>query len=252
MNEKEVDEKCVAYRQNANQLFSDWKRQAGNVDQNINKKPKTYSIDHKNRIFIKDGVVCPKKWFSQKEFRPLFLLKEAYGGDGDWDLTDYLNSSKSADKTWQRIAEWTNGLLHTTQSQVAPYTSCSDYRTMGNDLLKRIAVVNVKKSNGRPHSQMDEICAYAAFDHDRLRQQLELCDPTVIICGYTSSTLDSIMEMEVRREKNENLYYHIPLNGKSVLVLDYWHPANQYPDLMNYYGLMGIYHTALNANMGCE
>lgn len=110
-----------------------------------------------------------------------------------------------------------------------------------------MAVVNIKKSSGKNASNVDELRGYAAFDHARLKRQLELCDPTIIVCGYTSSALDPVMEMEVRRERNENLYYQISLNGKSVLVLDYWHPANQYPVIMNYYGLMGIYHAALNA-----
>lgn len=50
---------------------------------------------------------------------------------------------------------------------------------------------------------------------------------------------------------NQNLAYHITLNGHDVLVLDYWHPANQYPDIMNYYGLMSIYQQALK-NKGCN
>ena len=83
------------------------------------------------------------------------------------------------------------------------------------------------------------------FDKTRLKRQLELCDPTVIICGYTSSILESIMDCKNKHDSS-NLSYHISSNGHDVLVINYWHPANRYPDLMNYYGLMGIYHTALN------
>ncbi len=92
---------------------------------------------------------------------------------------------------------------------------------------------------------MDTIRAYAVFDRRRLKKELELCDPTVIICGYTISALDIIMEENVRTERNDNLYYHITLNGHDVIVIDYWHPANQYPDVMNYYGLLGSYHAAV-------
>lgn len=245
MENKELKILVDNYVAETKHLFSDWKKQAGTVEQIVNKVPTTFTINHRDNVFIRDGVVCPEQWFSQ-EVRPLFLLKEAYGGKDDWDLTDYLNSSQSAGKMWRRIAEWTNGLLHTTQSQVAPYLSCPDYGTLGNDMLKKMAVVNIKKSSGKNASNVDELRGYAAFDHARLKRQLELCDPTIIVCGYTSSALDPVMEMEVRRERNENLYYQISLNGKSVLVLDYWHPANQHPVIMNYYGLMGIYHAALN------
>ena len=57
----------------------------------------------------------------------------------------------------------------------------------------------------------------------------------------------TIFDRPVRQERNENLFYHVSLNGHDVLVLDYWHPANQYPDIMNYYGLMGIYQQALRS-----
>ena len=94
---------------------------------------------------------------------------------------------------------------------------------------------------------MDEIRAYAQFDREELLRELELCDPTVIVCGYTASVMDIIFKTSVRKDRNENLFYHIQLNGHDVLVLDYWHPANQYPDVMNYYGLMSIYQQALLA-----
>lgn len=63
------------------------------------------------------------------------------------------------------------------------------------------------------------------------------------------SALDIITERvtgkKVRKTYNENLYYNMKLNGHNVLVLDYWHPANQYPEQMNYYGLAAIYQLAL-------
>ena len=49
----------------------------------------------------------------------------------------------------------------------------------------------------------------------------------------------------MRTPYNENLYYTIRLDQRDVLVLDYWHPVNQYPDIMNYYSLMAIYQKAL-------
>ena len=110
--------------------------------------------------------------------------------------------------------------------------------------------IDVKKSGGEKASDMDEIRAYAAFDKNNLRKQLELCNPTIIICGYTGSALEIIIEKEFRNPRNNHLFYPITLNGHDVLVLDYWHPANQYPDIMNYYGLMGIYQQALLAGTG--
>ena len=50
---------------------------------------------------------------------------------------------------------------------------------------------------------------------------------------------------KVRETYNENLYYTMELNGHKVLVLDYWHPANQFPEQMNYYGLAAVYQLGL-------
>ena len=90
-------------------------------------------------------------------------------------------------------------------------------------------------------TQMREITALYS------KQELALRDPTILVCGYTASTLDTLFDRPVRHDRNENLFYHVPLNGHDVLVLDYWHPANQFPDIMNYYGLMGIYQQALRS-----
>lgn len=231
------------YKLKMENLFSEWEQRSGSI---IGEKC-TYLIDHKNGTFVRDGVICPEKWFEQKN-RPLFLLKEAYGEGKDWNLIDdQLRKSYSIGKsiTWRRVSEWTCGLMSTTKDTIVPYHSWDSIKNYDNPYLQQAAVVNVKKSGGINGSDMDNIRAYAEFDKELLHRQLEICDPTVIVCGYTSSVLDIVYEISVRKSKNENLYYYISINGHDVLVLDYWHPANQYPDIMNYYGLMGIYQQAL-------
>lgn len=234
------------YNKRVNALFEMWKKQTGTVAYQEKRQTQTLHIDHQNSVFIRDGVVCPERWFSQ-EVRPLFLLKEAYGGDADWDLiADHLLPAHPISKMWNRISLWTRGMLTTTKENIAPFVEDDPVaNSYGNDYIKQIAVVNVKKSGGDKSSDMNIIRAYADFDKDRLKEQLELCDPTVIVCGYTASALDIILGEQVRKTHNQNLAYHISLNGHDVLVLDYWHPANQYPDIMNYYGLISIYQKAL-------
>ena len=112
--------------------------------------------------------------------------------------------------------------------------------------------MNVKKSDGKNNSNMDEVRSYAWFDAERLWKQLSLCDPTVIVCGYTASALDIISERmtgkKVRETDNNSLYYTMELNGHKVLVLDYWHPANHFPKEMNYFGLAAVYQLGLKQN----
>ncbi|MCD8036717.1 MAG: hypothetical protein LUE88_04950 [Clostridiales bacterium] len=238
-------DKSKTYRESINELFSQWKMQRGTIEQTVKKELKIFEINHADSVFISDGVVCPEKWFSQN-VRPLYLLKEAYGGEEDWSLIDdHLLTDKPSSKMWKRISEWTYGLMTTTEEHITPYTTKLDHSRYGNEYLKQIAVVNIKKSGGENESDMDTIRAYAAFDRCRLKKELELCVPTVIICGYTISALDIILGETVQKERNDNLYYHIMLNGHDVIVIDYWHPANQYPDVMNYYGLLGSFHAAV-------
>ena len=214
------------YKLEMKDLIDNWQQRNGTVKTVQHKQEVELLIDH-TQNFICDGVVCPEKWFSQS-IRPLYLLKEAYG-EGSWDLiADHLCKSGQISQMWRRVSKWTSGLLGTTENTLMPYGNWGDVDHYGNEYLQKIAVVNVKKSGGKSSSNMDEIRAYAQFDREELLRELELCDPTVIVCGYTASVMDIIFKTSVRKDRNENLFYHIQLNGHDVLVLDYWHPANQY------------------------
>lgn len=246
MNENKIS----TYLKDMEQLFAEWKS-VEPAEIKESKFDKTSIIDHKNKVFIKDGVVCPEQWFSQ-EIRPLFLLKEAYGGKEDWDLIDFLSSKERMSKMWNRVAHWTYGLMKTDTNHIEPFSKLSGSTYAENDELKQIAVINVKKSDGKKGSDWEQINAYAEFDKDRLMKQIELCDPTIIVCGYTGTPLEIVTKctrQNYRQEWNDSRYYHFEINGHDAIILDYWHPANMYPDIMNYYGLMGIYQQAL-LNMG--
>ena len=229
--------KVEKYLSDSDKLFKEWKN-----------KELSGTINHRGSVFIRDGVVCPEIWFSS-EIRPLFLLKEAYGGQADWDLCkDHILSERKTGKMWNRVAQWTKGIMTTTVDEIPAYSKYKCSTLNKNDDLKKIAVVNVKKSDGNKNSDLKTLDKYAEYDKKQLMQQLEICDPTIIICGYTGTPLDIITsetKQNIRKNWNENLYYHMTLNGHDVIVIDYWHPANQYPDLLNYYGLMNIYQLAL-------
>lgn len=198
-------------------------------------------------VFVSDGVVCPEKWFAQP-VRPLFLLKEAYHGEGDWDLVtdEILQHKKISKPTWRCVSQWARGLLHTDEQTLCPFADAEELRVFGNEYLQRIAAVNVKKRSGGSRSEMRIINAYARRDKALLRQQLEYADPTVIVCGYTISSLNIIMEETIKdhRAPNPYLYYSLRLNGHPVIVLDYWHPAVRAPEEMSYYALMAAYQQA--------
>lgn len=199
--------------------------------------------NHQEKQFIEDGIVNPEVWFSslsQGQPKILFVLKEAYGEA--YSLSDALRKDGPWGSIWKRVAEWTYGILHTTDQRIARYKKL-DWAA-ANELLSYIAVINLKKSNGTSHSVDDNLKLYAEKDACMLRQQFGLISPDIVICGSTFSLLNEALTLgfDKRNHPSDNWYYW---NAAGQLYLDFYHPANQYPALLNYYGIASIYQQAL-------
>ncbi len=93
-------------------LFGLWKNKPSMiVDFKDKKTKKRFEINHKDTVFISDGVVNPQVWEKQTP-RILFVMKEAYSNndDEDWSLADWVSSGDCLKyKIWRRIALWTEG-----------------------------------------------------------------------------------------------------------------------------------------------
>ena len=216
------------------------------------------------RSFVSDGVLCPEIWFSQTT-RILFILKEAYSvnqdDDIDWNLLDYLNSiAGSKGRIWSAIAEWQHALDHTTKESIPIFDNwlgCTvgdmpQYRKVKCDLLRKCAIINIKKSNGRNGSADSDLLEYIQKDWDLLKKQIEIIDPTIIVCGSTFHLLKDCPKDPVSKRK---LILGADTSSLSqdrgckrigdTTVIAYYHPANQYPAALNYYGISGMYHSYL-------
>lgn len=244
------------YQKEIAALFAAWKHKAPSQDGYIN---------HPSRVFISDGIVAddPNDWFHQ-ECRPLFLLKEAYGGSQDWDLTWYVRSvaeGKNKNRTWRNVAMWTYGILKTQANRALPVWP--EYRneaealsteavtpTFNEQLLKKIAVVNIKKSGGEMSSSDDDLSRYAEYDAKELWQEIQLIDPTVIISANITSIHDTLVEKNglPKIQRNRDWTSHLEINGHDALLIEYWHPANHFPNMMNFYTLTAVYQHALQAS----
>ena len=132
---------------------------------------------------------------------------------------------------WKNITKWTEGLFGTSIDEIPEYVD-SIPLYCGNEWLKKIAVVNVKKSDGRSNSKISEIEAYAEYDTEELLEEIALCDPTVIICGFTMKALNIITDGSIKdyNKADDNWVYSatIKFGGteKEVIVIDFFHPAN--------------------------
>lgn len=114
-----------------------------------------------------------------------------------------------------------------------------------NEYINRIAVMNIKKIGGKANSDDNEIRAFALADSKELRSQLKIIDPDIIICGNTFKFLKDILNEDSRLKSNSDWFLYSEILGKKRLVVDYYHPANHYPNKLNYYSITSIYHHAL-------
>lgn len=223
------------------------------------KKSHEKNANVQNINFIDDGIVNPEKWFNpaNKQFKGkkiLFLLKEAYSKDDEkasWPLTDWLRTEHPIDgkhKIWKRVVEWTYALVNTNSKKI-PKFSEKEIKDNYNEYLENIAVVNIKKSCGKSNSNMGEILKYAEQDKDFLSKEIELIDPDIIVCGYSIQALMKVFDLKIKENSgyySENWFYVTDeIFGKKRIILDFYHPSNHYPILLNYYSLACIYQQAL-------
>jgi len=192
----------------------------------------------------------------------LFLLREAYGGEHDWDLTDYVRSvadGKNKNHTWRNVAMWTYGILNTHAGDVLPafpeYHKEADALSKNattvpfdDQLLQKIAVVNIKKSNGDPSSSDDDLMKYAKYDAKEIWEEIELIDPTVIISANDPSIQDELAKKNGFEINRQDKTSHLTINEHDVILIEYFHPADlRHSDLMNYCNLMAMYQRAWKA-----
>lgn len=205
---------------------------------------KTAYINHKN-VFIDDGIVNCDVWSTQSGKKILYVLKEAHGGNDDWPLAKRLRKKPSS-SIWKRVIEWTYGIQNTTESRIAEYSP--DIYERNSDLINNIAVVNLKKSSGKPSSSYGEINAYAIADSVEIKKQLSIIAPDIIVCGSTFYALNHVYSEQLRPDGvhcDNWFYYTNIITGGRTLIIDYYHPANHYPALLNYYAVASIYQQAL-------
>jgi len=198
------------------QLMSEWKEKE----------------HHRNKIFISDGIIDPKRWESAPS-KVLLLLKEAYGepdGHNDWDLCEVIRDQWWGPKykVWWTAASWVYAAQHVTS--LPPFPDDEPTWEKATAAFLGSAFINVKKSGGSSRSDVDDISSYAQQDGDLIKRQLELINPQIIICGNTWSAVKHLYP-------DAKQIYDLVWATGSRLVVDFWHPANQFPYQLNYYAL---------------
>lgn len=202
-----------------------------------------YSNKYKNRTtpLFEDGIVFPDKYQGI-----VFFMKEAYSNDNN-DLNPSLIDNLQKYEPWgmwNHVAEWAYGLTKTTENSILAFNPNLP-KPKKRDAINSIAVINIKKVNGKPVSDDSEIMAYAEDNAPSLLKEIETAQPRIIVCGGTMKYLDKILGI-TRRKRCDNWYYWLDIgNLRDILVLDYCHPAFRSYSLLYYYGITNIYQQAL-------
>lgn len=200
--------------------------------------------------FISDGAVNDRVYESSHP-KIVFFLKEAYSkNNNSWSLTQWLDEGAMT-RMWGTVAEWIYGIRNTTPTLIPPRPQLTnDQKTA---LLRTIAIINAKKSNGKTASDYNDLLHSVQNDWTYLKRELELLSPDIIVCGNTSGLLRVLYGATVSNQTvnadglipaermNQNGY---ALVGNQIII-DYYHPANRYPSMLNYYALCSLYQQAL-------
>lgn len=185
--------------------------------------------------FIRDGIV-DEEWWMQEQTAPkiCFFLKEARTEEENYNLVKDLYRYKPW-RLWQRVAVWTQA-IHNAFLGELPYND-EQIKKNAHEAVKKIAVVNVKKSDGLPNSEEQDLRVYLEQDKAELKEEIELINPDIILCGYTFGMLKDVLGDELYVDTTSDTMYGF---WRDKLIIDYYHPACQYPNRINYYALMSI------------
>lgn len=200
-------------------------------------------IDHsedESKKFTWDGIVAQNEeefslWLNSKA-KILFLVKEAHG---DYEPSIPAEIERKFNLNLARWKYLIEGFF--TNGEVPNFPA--DEIIKGSNT--GMAIVEVKKyDEGKKISSNEEILHYAKRDSEFLREQIEIINPTVIVCcGTFSSYEDGIYANENNSIKHE--YYGVFENidasiytHRNRTILNFYHPSyTKSPEAL--YNLLG-------------
>ena len=191
--------------------------------------------------FIADGPIDYKLWESS-DYKVLFLLKEAYASD-KWaqplDLCQHIRDWGGPKyKIWHTVAAWAFGLqqMRKNGGEIHRYPRSEDKSECRNALFSA-SIVNIKKSGGESTSNDENLYEYIEKDWNNIFEQIRLLHPGIIVCG---GTWWNVVRKYLIKSEGKNSFRKLGewvYEYKGYYFIDFWHPANQYPNKLNYYSL---------------
>ena len=193
----------------------------------------------KDATFYMDGLFDPGKWFKDgNNISPLFILKEVNQVVvEDVSRISFIGTDESQSDAWNEVMMWRRlCALARGVFDLLELGKRTDYRiySKGSEkeayhkMLRRIAVINLKKLPGGKSAGSSKSKAYGIYEEharyfvDLLADEIELINPTVIIVCCSEGDSKFVLQLL----KNHN--------GNSTPVIEGRHPSRSSNELFYY------------------
>lgn len=192
---------------------------------------------------VTDGIVDEVAYLSSTR-RILFVLKEVNSSETQaWDLRGFLYGGGHA-ATWDTITRWVEG-IRALPADLAweavgqPKLTVDERIDRRINVLRSIAVINLKKTPGSHTTDVKQLYTEARQDQVFIRQQIQLYQPDLIICCGVGNLFRELALLGVQSAKSQTRrgvsYYDL---GSDRYVIDYLHPEARCAGNLLYYGLI--------------
>ena len=186
------------------------------------------------------GVVFEKLYLSSKP-RVVFLLKDP-GVSGGWswpeEMRKQIRNVKTKDsfslgwhKTARQLGIWSYGICND-----FPDYDKIENNTNSAEGLKYVGMSNLKKTPGTSNvSTMSQVEQEARRTSKLLKQELDIMAPDIIICCGRNCMGDLVTnvlgfpntKLHIQASGQKFQYSVIQTKRRNVIIIDFYHPANQ-------------------------
>jgi hypothetical protein len=176
---------------------------------------------------VLDGIVSEDE-FNNITPKILWILKESNIVDlsifknGWWKLRDFLwediTEYSKWKNTWGLVMEISDAIIHNAQNWYDDVPLTDKLKEEG--VIKKIAVVNVKKTGGIASSDQREINSFYKKDKDIILAQIQAISPDIIINGSRVTELFN----DIKTDTDQPIGPFAVAKSNSGIVINAFHP----------------------------
>lgn len=178
--------------------------------------------------FVPCGVVDEEAYLSSKP-KLVLVLREPNDPDQKpgWSMVDFLQwqisrglKGESIRPMWKRVGIWSYAI----HNGFARYRDIDSYSTAAKG-LRDIGMTNLKKSGGGGESNNKVIQKCAEDTFDLWKQELEIMNPDLILCGGTYWIISGLLRLNRQQTASGPWYSHWQHNDRRTLIASFYHPS---------------------------